>query len=387
MTSSKFQINCLMTVRNCLDQKILINLNLNFRNLYRILLISVITILFGKNLSSQIDDSIFFKDFNAEPRYESGVRIIFYNVENLFDIHDDSLVRDEDFTLEGYYKWDYYKYLKKLTHIYKTIVAVGGWEIPGIIGFCEIENRYVLDQLIDHTPLSQYTYEIVHQDSPDERGIDVALIYRPVKFKVVHYQSLHVNFPFDPEDKTRDILYVKGLLLSRDTLHLYINHWPSRSGGVEKSNPKRAEAAKVLKQHTDSILQINPSAKIVIMGDLNDEPGDESITDHLSAKGDTTACKSSELIDLMAMLPKGEGTHKYRGSWHYLDHFVISGSLINNTSKLHLSIMGVKIFKAPFLLEDDITNLGKKPFRTSAGPNYLGGFSDHLPIYIDLLYY
>ncbi|MFC1734163.1 endonuclease/exonuclease/phosphatase family protein [candidate division KSB1 bacterium] len=356
-------------------------------NVYRYFCVPIILFLSCTNLISQVDDSSFYKSFNAEPRYESGVRIVFYNVENLFDIHDDSLVRDDDFTTEGRNKWDYYKYINKLTLIYKTLVAIGGWEMPGIIGFCEVENRYVLDQLIDHTPLSQYNYEIVHQESPDERGIDVALLYRPAKFEVVHYQAIHVNFPFDTEDKTRDILYVKGLLLDKDTLHLYVNHWPSRSGGVEKSNPKRAEAAKLLKQHSDSILQIIPSSKIVIMGDLNDEPGDESIINYLNARSDTTAINSSELIDLMTFLPKGEGTHKYRGNWHYLDHFIITGSLINNSTKLQLSKNGVQVFKAPFLLEDDQTNLGKKPFRTFAGPNYLGGFSDHLPIFIDLLYY
>ncbi len=162
------------------------------------------------------------------------VRVLFWNVENLFDYHDDTTTRDEEFTNAGAMHWSYTKLRKKLADVGKTILAAGTWSPPGIIGFCEIENRYVLNKLIYDSPLKPFHYRIIHRDSPDRRGIDVALLYRETIFTPSYSEWIFIRFPFDTAVKTRDILYVKGALLNTDTLHLFVNHWPSRSGG-EKS--------------------------------------------------------------------------------------------------------------------------------------------------------
>lgn len=338
-------------------------------------------------LYSQETTSLPFEGFNADPRYNTGVRIVFYNVENLFDIFDDSIKNDDEFTPEGFKAWNQFKYFKKINNIYKTLISVGGWEPPGIIGLCEVENRNVLDQLIDHTPLFKYKYEVVHIESPDYRGIDVALLFRPVKFRLISYEAITVNFPFNKDYKTRDILYVKGIVLEKETIHIFINHWPSRYGGYLATKPKREQAATVLRSKVDSLIKSDSLAKIIIIGDFNDEPNNESITDFLKAKSDTSNLAPSDLFNLMPELHKASqiGSHKYRGNWSFLDQIIISASLLQNKKGLHLSRDNAQVFKAGFLLEEDPVYLGNKPFRTYSGPRYLGGFSDHLPVYIDLI--
>ncbi len=240
--------------------------------------------------------------------------------------------------------------------------------------------------MIDHTPLSQYKYEVIHTESPDWRGIDVALIFRPVKFSPIHYESIPISFPFDKDLKTRDILYTKGLLFGKDTLHIFINHWPSRYGGTLKSKPKRDYVANVLRHKIDSVLHHHVNPRILIMGDFNDEPSDESLSIFLKAKTTIDSLNNHDLLNLMALLPEEEGSHKYHERWSYLDQIIVSGNIYNGQDKLQIDQQRAHVFKAPFLLEKDERNLGLKPFRTYGGPNYLGGFSDHLPVFIDIIY-
>ncbi len=324
-----------------------------------------------------------FETIQEDPEY---IRIVFYNVENLFDIYDDSLKNDEEFTPAGIKNWNYKKFQQKLNNIYKTIIAIGEWEPPAIVCLCEIENRYVLNKLVYETPLKKFNYKIIHEESPDLRGIDVALLYRPKKFKPLFHKAIPVIFPFDTAKKTRDILYVKGVVFNEDTLHLFVNHWPSRYGGLLATKSLRNFTASVLKNTVDSIFENNSSANILIMGDFNDEPTDQSLTISLNAVTDTINIKSAGLINLMALKQKtlNEGTLKYKNNWNFFDQFIVSYSLFNGNNKLHIDSQGAQIFNADFLKEEDSKYLGIKPFRTYSGPKYLGGFSDHFPVYIDL---
>lgn len=330
------------------------------------------------------------EQFDESARGNKGIRVVFYNVENLFDTEDDPVKRDDEFTPRGLKGWSYTRYLRKLNNIYKTMMAVGGWEPPAVIGFCEVENRKVVEDLLKKTPLRKFKYEIVHESSPDRRGIDVAFIYRKDKFKYIEHDLIRVTFPFDTSLKTRDVLRVRGAVLGKDTLDVFVNHWPSRWGGQAKSEPKRTHVASLVRKKINELYAENPNAKIVVMGDLNDEVENISVSKVLNAKATIEELDETGLLDYMFELSKNWklGTHKYRTHWGIIDHMIVSSPLIKDTrkGKLRASPIGARIFAARFLLEEDIQYLGLKPFRTYAGPRFLDGFSDHMPIYVDLLF-
>ena len=330
--------------------------------------------------------SLGMKDFNAQFRGNKAIRIVFYNVENLFDTEDDPKTNDDEFTPKGAKGWSYRRYTEKLNNIYKVCTAVGGWEMPEIIALSEIENRKVLEDLLKKTPFRRSEYEIVHEDSPDARGIDLGLLYRKDKFKYLEHKAIPIVFPFDPNSKTRDILYVKGEVLGKDTLHIFVNHWPSRWGGQARSEPRRLYTAEVVRKTVDSLYAVDPNAKIVITGDFNDYATDKSIVETLGAKGDTTNLQAKDLFNYMAEISKNWqiGTHKYQGHWGTLDQMIVSAPLLKEQRPNKLYAKKANIFSASFLLEEDRRYLGLQPFRTYSGPRYLGGFADHLPIYIDL---
>ena len=314
---------------------------------------------------------------------QDTLRFMFYNVENLFDPFDDSLKRDDEFTYDGARHWTWNKFQTKLNHIYKTIMAVGNPMPPVCIGLCEIENRFVLNQLVYKTPFSKFDYRIVHRESPDRRGIDVGLLIDPKRFELISYEAIHIRFPFDTNGRTRDILYVKGLVYNSDTLHIFINHWPSRWGGQLVTDPKRKFVADVLKSKTDSLFKAIPRPNIIIMGDFNDYPTDESIRLHLKAG---RLADSAQLINLM--LPYASnysfGSHKYHDEWGTLDQIILSKYLFSPTQRLQINHQKAFILDAPFLLMPDEKFLGVKPFRTFVGFKYIGGYSDHLPVYFDV---
>jgi hypothetical protein len=314
-------------------------------------------------------------------------RLMFYNLENLFDIYDDPETRDEEFTPGGSRRWTNKKFYAKLNNTYKVIMAVGGWEPPAVIGLCEVENAFVLEKLIFETPLKKFDYGIIHFDSPDNRGIDVAMIYRKNKFTPLHSEPVKVTFPDDPNSKTRDILYVKGLIGDLEMIHIFINHWPSRYGGYMETKPKRNRAAEVLKHKTDSLFAINPAVSVVIMGDFNDGPEDESIADVLLAKKPVAEFRAGELYNLMLVEQPGwkHGTLKFREFWDTFDQVIVSGGLLGGKSNLSIDPAKEVIFHADFLLQPDERYMGMQLFRTYSGFKYLGGFSDHLPVYVDVL--
>ncbi len=346
---------------------------MSVRSKLSILLVIVQLIIFADILSAQISSS------------PKSYRAMFYNVENLFDSFDDSLTNDEEFTPKGARHWTWEKMNKKLDGIYKTIVAVGGWEGPIFVGMCEVENGYMLYRLTHETPLLKYDYGIIHRESPDPRGIDVGLLYRKDLFDVKESRFFKVNFPGEPNRRTREILYTCGVVAGMDTLHLFINHWPSKYGGELESNSGRLAAASTLKQKIDSIKVFYPDARILIMGDFNDEPESTPLVDGLNVCLDTTAKCPSGLVSISAILKvKGQGSYKYQGVWGMIDQIIVSKSLLSSKHKLHSTPNNASVFRANFLLEPDESFVGDKPFRTFAGFKYHGGYSDHLPVYFDL---
>jgi len=318
---------------------------------------------------------------------QDSYKLLFYNVENLFDTYNDSLKNDEEFLPEGERNWNKSKYYSKLQHIYKVIVAVGEWNPPAIIGLCEIENRKVLHDLTQNTPLVKYEYEIIHQESPDLRGIDVALLFRKELFNPIQSEFIAINFPNNPKSKTRDILYVKGIANETDTIHVFVNHWPSRWGGQLESEEKRLFVATVLKSKVDSLFKISSSTNIIITGDFNDYPDNKSMREVLKARHEFENIKELNLYNLSSYLSKNKkevGSQKYQGQWGILDQFIVSGRLLQTNNKIYTTLNDVHIFNADFLLEPDEGYYGYKPYRTFIGYRYNGGFSDHLPTYLIL---
>jgi len=313
-----------------------------------------------------------------------NVRVCFWNVENLYDPHGDSTRQNVGFTSSDSRHWTYEKFTRKLNHIAKTLIAMGKWEPPGMIGLCEIENRFVLNRLVYQTPLARWKYKFIHIESPDPRGMDVALLYRPDSFTILSFRILRIRFPFDTLARTRDILAVKGVLFETDTITVFVNHWPSRLGGSRESGLRRNFVASMLKSFSDSLIAENPLSNILIMGDFNDEPDDSSLCGILQAKVDTNRTDNRGLINLMAPRVGQEGTHKYQGKWSLLDQFIVSKPLFEGTNDLKTGYRQVTIFNPEFLLKEDTRFMGKKPARTYNGPKYEGGFSDHLPIMLDL---
>jgi len=322
--------------------------------------------------------------FDPSERGPDGLRMVFYNVENLFEPGNDPGVEDDPFTPEGDYHWHYGKYKKKTNNIAKTIIAIGGWEAPDLIGFAEIENWQVLYDLVKHTPLNSFNYRIIHENSPDVRGIDTGVIYRPEKLEELSHKAIRY-VTGENTRASRDILYIKFLTLGSDTLHVFINHWPSRYGGKDQTSMRRKQAAIQLREIADSLLSKNGEAKIVIMGDFNDNPDDDNLKEVLGA-----ACKANidftpGLYNLMypyAGTTNGTIYHSsISGGWFLFDQIIVSTALMKETG-LMVKNHRAFIFKRQWLLDEDTG----RPYRSFKGPVFTGGFSDHLPVYLDLVY-
>ena len=318
---------------------------------------------------------------------KNNFKILCYNVENYFDCVDDSLTIDEEYLPDGMRRWNYTKYQAKQANIAKVITAIGGWDAPAIVGLCEVESRKALTDLTRNSGLKNLNYEFVHFDSPDVRGIDVALLYQANQFKLIHEEAIGVFFPQSPATKTRDILLASGIVATGDTLHIFVCHFPSRLGGELESEDRRIRVASTLRGKVDSLFNISASANIVIMGDFNDYPDNKSITQVLKAEQPKDNPEVGNLYNLAYPLHlQGKGSHKYDGEWGMLDQFIVSGNLLNTSNQFYTTSADMHIFDADFLLENDATHLGKKPFRTYIGMKYNNGFSDHLPIYADFWY-
>jgi predicted extracellular nuclease len=308
------------------------------------------------------------------------VRLMFYNVENLFDFTHDSLKNDIDFLPGGIMKWNYTRYRKKITSLYKTIVSAGLDDPPEIVAMCEVENRKVLNDLIYGTYLSKFDYRIIHEDSPDQRGIDVCLIYRGDSLKMAGFRYWMPRGISKEEYNTRSVLYV-SFAYRGDTIHLIINHWPSRRGGVLAGEELRGEISAMIAEKADSISRINSgAAKIIIAGDFNCTPDDDEIKVLVSRRD-----RDYHLINLSEKIAaKGQGTYRYQGVWEMIDQVIVSNSLLNCKKGLVTNSDLLTVFRPDFLLKKDPKYPGYSPLSTYRGYRYQGGFSDHLPVLLDL---
>ena len=320
-------------------------------------------------------------------RDSCSLLISFYNVENLYDPDNDSLFRDDDFTPEGSYHWTYGKYVKKVNNIAKVLIAMGEGEPPDIAAMAEVENDRVFQRFCHRSPLQKFNYGYVHFDSPYSRGVETGLLYRKDRLQIIHQEAIAVVFPFEPATKNRDILYVVAKTLCGDSLHLFVNHWTSRYGGYGATVPKRNYYAQVLRHRVDSLLLLNPAAKIIIMGDFNDYPTDESVCKNLAAC-DKDKTDTAFLYNLMYRFLKMNniGTHKHEDFWGCLDQIIVSPALLDSmVSGIHIENGEAYIFKEDFMVVPDEKYGGYKVFRTFLGPRYIGGYGDHLPVFVKLI--
>ncbi|MEO9512342.1 MAG: endonuclease/exonuclease/phosphatase family protein [Flavobacteriaceae bacterium] len=313
--------------------------------------------------------------------------VVFYNVENLFDTVNDSLTFDDQRTPDGAYNWTRERYEQKIERISQVLSAIGEETTmaPDVIGLCEVENRKVIEDLINHENLLGDDYGIVHFDSPDARGIDVALLYKKASYLPSSFKS-HRLLLFDElgqRNYTRDQLVVGGLL-DDEEFYFIVNHWPSRRGGTSKSAPNRLKAAFLNKRIIDSIQKLNIDAKIISMGDLNDDPRDDSLKKVLKTTGKENQFDSLSLFNPMEKLhKKGLGSLAYRDKWNLFDQFFMTPNLVNRSKETY-SYWKVGIH-SPSVLRTPQGKYKGYPFRTYTGNNHAGGYSDHFPVYLHLI--
>ncbi len=289
------------------------------------------------------------------------LRIMQWNVENLLDCHHDTLKNDYDFVLGGAYGWTWGRYWKKMSDLSRVILAIGNEAPPDLMALCEVENDTTMRDLTQRSMLREFDYSYVMTESPDERGIDVALAYRPARFKLLDWHGVRVPSVEKGLPPTRDLLWAKGLMPGGDTLHVVVCHLPSRRRGKTGDRNRRL-AVETLAVLADSI---GTERHLVVLGDFNAPPRDK-IFQLLPALTDLAPRQR---------YPQ-EGTYRYKGLWSWIDHVLVSPSLTDRAGTLQL-------YTAPWLQDRD-SHGGWHPRRTYLGPFYHGGVSDHVPIWLDL---
>ena len=335
------------------------------------LLILIAVILFGTERIS------------AQKKEKQIACIGFYNLENLFDTIDDPEKRDEDYTPEGKNHWTQKKYEDKLfnmSHVISLMGKEGCKEGVSILGVCEVENREVMEDLVKQPALANRNLQIVHHSSPDKRGIDVGLLYNPKRFELINSKSFRLHAMKENGDTlfTRDQLLVTGLLDS-EKVHVIVNHWPSRSGGEKISRPSRNKAAQLCRSICDSIAKSDPTSKIFVMGDLNDDPFNESVKKYMGTKANISSMGPKYFYNPWEnILKKGIGTLAYRDTWNLFDQILLSNPLVDKKTDGY-KYLTCKIFKRKFMIEAEGRYKGY-PYR---GRN--GGYSDHLPVFVYLV--
>lgn len=314
--------------------------------------------------------------------------VAFYNVENLFDTLDTPDKLDEEFTPTGNRNWGSERYDNKLNNLAKVISSMNKGNAPDILGICEIENKQVIDDLVATKALSKYNYQVVHKESKDWRGIDVALIYKEGVFDIKNTFTYYVPMP-DSISPTRDILVVQGTI-NNSPISFFVNHFPSRSEGLKKSQPKRIVAARVLRHVIDSIVTVNPKENILAMGDFNDEPTDSSLYNILRAMETkeqawhNTNLTPQALTNLMFPLKRaGKGSYKYREYWNMLDQIMVNSSLLIGREGLQVVENSAGIYAEDWMKQKTPKYFGS-PMRTFGGRKYLAGYSDHFPVYVKI---
>ena len=315
---------------------------------------------------------------------KDSLRIAFYNVENLFDTIHEPFKMDSEYLPTSPLRWTRERYEAKQKNIVKVIDGMG---YPSVLGLAEIENKRVLEDLTSELLKKGQAYGIVHYESPDERGIDCALIYKKTDFTVQSTKAHKIVFPHS-WDKTRDILEVEGLLRGV-AVSIFVNHWPSRRGSALESEEKRLFVATTLRQAIDSLQNRHLNSKVIVMGDLNDEPSNISLTKGLGAHywnrdSAHAPIASDELYNLGAGLKRrGLGSYWYKGEWEVIDQLIVSGSFLDSNAAVTTND-DESVFNADLITYKD-KNGNKLPNRTYTGPIYRGGYSDHFPIHDCLL--
>lgn len=344
-----------------------------------------------KNLSILLLIFLFSVAVQAQTNSQSKYKVAcvgFYNLENLFDTVDDTTINDEEFLPTGSRQYTDEVYRDKLNNLSTVIAQLGTDDSPdgmAVLGVSEIENRKVLEDLAAMPKLKERNLQIVHYDSPDRRGVDVALYYNPRYFKVLESAPLFVPLknPDGTDYFTRDILWVYGLF-NGEPMHFFVGHWPSRRGGEEASAPSRAAAARVTRNKIDSIMTVQPEAKIMVMGDLNDDPLSPSVVEVLNSSGDSTSLKPGQLFNpWVDFYKKGIGTLAWNDAWNLFDQVIISQPYLNKNQKGFFFQKAV-IFNRPYLVQKSGRYKGY-PFRTYDFDVYARGYSDHFPTYVVLL--
>ncbi len=310
----------------------------------------------------------------------------FWNVENLYDTLNDPKKNDEEFLPEGTKTWTGDRYWVKINHLAKVIAEMGSDATPeglSILGLCEIENKNCLDDLVKDPQLKSRNYQTVLVEGPDARGVDPGLIYNPKHFKVTKVVTYGILLPYDTAHKTRDQLVVSGSFFG-EPLTLIVCHWPSRSGGELKSRPGRIVAAKMARHIADSVTKLDPKNKVIIMGDLNDDPTNESIKDNIKTFGKLENAKDNLYYNPMEPLcKKGIGTLSYQDSWNLFDQTLLNKPLWPDGYKT-FEFYKAFVFNKQYL-RCDFGNYKGSTFRTYSGESYTAGYSDHFPVYILLV--
>ncbi len=326
------------------------------------------------NEAAEFSDMRFSKDNDT-----TRLIVMFYNLENFFDTIDDPHNRyDNEYVPDGEKHWNTKRYMTKIKNLGQVFLNVDPSEVPDLIGVCEVENKRVLEDLVNNTALKGY--KIVHYESKDMRGIDLALLYDPTEFKVLSSEKIDIHYKPGRVARTREIIHIVGQSRNGETLHIFLNHWKSRVArrAGEQSEYKRIAAAKDLKKAVAKVLKQNPDAKIIIMGDFNDEPTNKSLYSALGAKEEPA--RTTDLYNVMLPLDKqGKGTYFHDHQWLMFDNIILSGNFILDSSKLIPQGHG-RVLEKDFLFKEN-RKKEKYPFRTFAGSRYLGGYSDHLPVY------
>lgn len=327
------------------------------------------------------------RGLNSQPPAKIDLKVVFYNVENFYDWENDSSVNDEEFLPEGSRRWTKYRFEEKAVHLFQVFAAIGEKDFPDIIGMAEVENAFVLDYLCHKTPMKKIPMGMVHRDSPDPRGIDACMLYRMDKLKLLRSEFIHIKQKNGQLFQTRDIVYASFETRDKDVLHVFVNHWPSRRGGEMETQEKRNLVAGTLRSKVDSLFKADFASKIVIIGDFNDEPFNKSITKVLKTQTPGANINGTSLYNLSTTFYKNyrTGTLKFKGNWSIFDQIIISGALMEKKN-LYTYQNCAGVFNQSFLLSEDKSHMGYMPWRTYNGLTYSGGYSDHLPVYLNLYF-
>jgi len=310
----------------------------------------------------------------------STITIAFYNVENLFDTKDNPAINDEDFLPDGRNKWTDERYQLKLQKLAQAIDSLGDTDGAEILGLAEVENQAVLEDLLKTERLKSKNYGIIHFDSPDKRGIDVAMLYKRDVFKPILEKNIPISFANEPDFKTRDILLVSGQLRG-EPVHFIWSHFPSRRGGQQESEPYRKAVGRQIRVVIDEIFREQPQAKILVGGDFNDLPENASVKTELNAKPNPDYSKKELFNPTYELMTHGKGTYNYRGKWQMLDQVLLSEGWINTRTGFQYIQRSTKVYAPEFLKQQTDNQYKGNPDRTFAGAKYLKGYSDHFPIY------